>query len=271
MRFSVPILCLIAILLAADISFAEKEVYPVAVRYYGEFVCAGGLSDGKWVSSDKIKLPPADVKKDFTLYSATGSVCNASGMVYKDSELSSHTDLSVLRFIPARDDSDKLQYATAAVTGSWDHMPRSVKKDFKFYLYKEKTREFLAENGIETEYPAIDLILKADFDGNGSEETIISGTYYQDKTYRPPFPSKGDYSYVCVISEKFGIKALEGKFFPNKTDNSKDEWVGFKVAGVLDVDNDGIMEVITVMQVFEGGDIRISKINGDRITTLPVY
>lgn len=276
MKSMILIFCLFTILSSRTIGIAAESkqngACPVAVRMYDEFVIVGGLSNARWVPARQIEksLP---VSASYKMYSVTGFIGRGIGRTNKTSELQDYISLPIISIHPTSKAKQITQSASLAVAGDWNVMLRDVKKNHNHNIYKNQVKDYLAGKGILTDTPVIDQELQVDLDGDGSIETVVAGSRYQNSKYDSPEPEIGDYTYVIVLSKKnntISCRTLEGIFFANEKSLQKNEWTSYKVTGIADVDADKVMEVATVGEFFEGGTIKISKVKGNELSELRI-
>jgi len=118
-------------------------------------------------------------------------------------------------------------------------------------------RAVLRRHGLPNVTPHITQAMRIDLDGDGREELLISAT-----TLNPDYTGEGitsgDYSFVAVQRGE-QIILLNGEFYPAV---EKGTWFpsAYHIAGVLDVDGDGRLEVITGFWWWEAGGNMVFRI-----------
>lgn len=135
--------------------------------------------------------------------------------------------------------------------------------------YQNIVRKELLKLGIETPKANITNIIRMDLDGNGTEEVILSASYYHHPSkskknhfYRPPArASVGDYSLLLLRSLQNGkVKTtfLHKDIFIKKAKD--DAWLMptlANIASIADLNGDGRMELVIWESYYEGTGIRI--------------
>ena len=144
------------------------------------------------------------------------------------------------------------------VNGSWDAQPRLPKiQDTNQEEYRNVVSSHLRGAGISKPKVTILQLLRVDLDGDGTEEVLISA----NSTATPGhFMSKGDFSVVLLRKVARGRAVTIPIVSEVELKNHKDpiqtgSWHHKEtVAAVLDLNGDGVMEVITTSQsIFDTG------------------
>ncbi|MDQ3199797.1 MAG: hypothetical protein M3Q46_11555, partial [Verrucomicrobiota bacterium] len=102
---------------------------------------------------------------------------------------------------------------------------------------------------------------RADLDGDGEEEVLISATNYQAEDESAGTESRaGDYSFVLLRQVRAGkveTRLIDGEFYKkDKTFNAPNV---HRVAAILDLDGDGKMELVLTSNYYEGGTTTIYR------------
>lgn len=153
-----------------------------------------------------------------------------------------------------------------AIGGPWDalpRVPRLASPDQE--IYKEAVADFLKKKGLKNPQIKINQVISIDLDGDGVEEVLITADTYGDKLY-PHLQKEGNYSLVLlrkVIHGKVENLVIEEDYFPANL-----RWgvpMRFWVGAVLDVDGDGVMEIVLHAMYYEGGGTSVHRIEGDKV------
>ncbi|HJU56614.1 MAG TPA: hypothetical protein VJ715_18665 [Pyrinomonadaceae bacterium] len=145
-----------------------------------------------------------------------------------------------------------------AVNGDWDAQPRPPKvQDTNQEEYRNVVAGHLRSKGIAKPNVVILQLLRVDLDGDGTEEVLISA----NSTATPGhFMSRGDFSVVLLRRVAQGRAVTVPIVSEVELKNHKDpvqtgNWHHKEtVAAILDLNGDGVMEVITTFQsIFDGG------------------
>lgn len=139
--------------------------------------------------------------------------------------------------------------------------------------YHNILRQELFKLGIESPRMNITNIIRADLDGNGTQEVILAASYYkkysdgslsgQTRTDRPPARANaGDYSVVLLRSiqnGKINTTMIHKDLFIQE---AKDEGTWLmptlsNLAGIADLNGDGRMELVLWETYYEGTGVRV--------------
>jgi hypothetical protein len=160
-----------------------------------------------------------------------------------------------------------------AVGGPWNAMPRALKiASTEQRVYKEAAAEILKSQGIADPNVNLTQVIQVDLDGDGVEEVLVSATNYE--RFKPgggltPNARAGDYSLVFlrkVVQGKVVTRIITGEYYPKaKEFNAPAE---HRVIGVLDLNGDGILEIVLSGRYYEGDWVDAYRVDGAKITKL---
>lgn len=221
----------------------------------------GGQEGGRWLDSEtagRRLTAPKTSYRVFTLKGEAGTVSAARAAPDPDV----CPDLWIQELTPEPD----LQRKAVGVNASWEPMPRKVTiSDTTQEVYVKAVREILAEKGLAKPKVKITQLLRADLDGDGEEEVLMSATNFGDPA-EGIAPRAGDYSFVAmrrVIGGKVRTQTIGGDFYPKANDNAAPDT--FEVMAVLDLNGDGILEVIIKTSYYEGGGVQVWQLQKDKL------
>jgi len=158
-----------------------------------------------------------------------------------------------------------------ALAAPWNPLPRPVRvTDTTQETYRDVARDFLISRGLPKPKVKITQILRADLDGDGEDEVLLSATNYEGEEESAPTSTQaGDYSFVLLRQSRAGkveTKLVEGEFY-KKADNSNTPYV-HRVSAILDLDGDGKMEFVLSGIYYEGGTTTIYRYTPSSIKKL---
>jgi len=227
----------------------------------------GGSAGGRWLKPEAA-APLIPGGEHYRLYALTGEVGGSVGSEPAKGEVPcADTWYVTLSPFP------KGRGSMVAVGGPWNAMPRAVKiTDTGQQVYKEAAAEILKSQGIVNPKVILTQVIRVDLDGDGVEEVLVSATNYE--RFKPgggltPNARAGDYSLVFlrkVVQGKVVTSIITGEYYPKaKEFNAPAE---HRVIGVLDLNGDGIMEIVLSGQYYEGDWVDAYRVDGAKIIKL---
>ncbi len=228
----------------------------------------GGSADGHWLQPEAAAaLIPGGEK--YRLYTLTGEVGASVGNKPAKGEEGPCSDTWYVTLAPFPVGRGSL----VAVGGPWNAMPRPVKiTGTEQQVYKAAAAEILKSKGIANPKVNLTQVLRVDLDGDGVEEVLVSATNYEG--FKPgggmkPNARAGDYSLVFlrkVVQGKVVTSIITGEYYPQaKEFNAPAE---HRVIGVLDLNGDGILEIVLSGRYYEGDWVEAYRVDGAKIIKL---
>jgi len=248
----VPVLALLACMLLSPLLFAGKPAagcHPIVDACCSELF--GGWVDGKWVKGEKMK-PLIEGGEVYRLYTPTRFLGTATGgkFHYSESDEEEFGATSIDIALPGaikKDEKNKGQ-EIFGVCGDWNALPRvPVELSADSKTYREAVRAILKRQKLPNAPVNITKILRVDLEGDGTDEVLISATTPR-KEYLSPQAKKNDYSLIIIrklVKGKIVTIPLAEKYFTwddKQGESSLPEL--YTLEAVLDVNGDGVMEVI---------------------------
>lgn len=144
--------------------------------------------------------------------------------------------------------------AAVGIAAPWNPMPRSPRLEKVQTHYVQAVREFLESRGLRKPEVKITQTIRVDLEGDGEEEVLISATNYSATTGRIPSSAPaGSYSVVLlrrIANGKVVTQMLEGEFYREAKEFNAPS--AYRVAAVLDLNGDGVLEVVIDGAYYEG-------------------
>jgi hypothetical protein len=229
----------------------------------------GATADRKWIKAEEAAKAMSD-EATYRIYGLTQSLGQAQGGKPKPSEEDVCSDVLTVSLSP------KPEKGAIAFAAPWNALARKPQViDSTQNIYVDAARDFLKTKGIEQPKVKIESIVRADLDGDGEDEVLISATNYFRKDDRVPMRSPaGSYSMVLlrrVGAGKVETQLVEGEFYPKayvSSDSSFNAPNAYKVIAVLDLDGDGKMEVVVASQYYEGAATTIYRCDPKKLEAL---
>lgn len=227
----------------------------------------GAASGSQWLKADAAAgLIPGGEK--YRLYTLTGEVGNSVGSKpVKGEDACADTLYVTLTPFPAGRGS------LVAVGGPWNAMPRKLKiASTEAQVYREAAAALLKRKGIVNPKVILTQVIQVDLDGDGVEEVLVSATNYD--RFKPaggltPDARAGDYSLVFlrkVVQGTVVTKIITGEYYPQAKKFSGP--AEHRIMGVLDLNGDGIMEIVLSGRYYEGDWVEAYRVQGAKIIKL---
>jgi hypothetical protein len=228
----------------------------------------GGSAGGQWLKPEAAAaLIPGG--ENYRLYTLTGEIGRSVGRKPARGEEGPCSDTWYVTLAPFPVGRGSL----VAVGGPWNAMPRALKiTSTEQQVYKEATAEILKSQGIANPEVNLTQVIRVDLDGDGVEEVLVSATNYE--RFKPgggltPNARAGDYSLVFlrkVVQGKVVTRIITGEYYPEaKEFNAPAE---HRVIGVLDLNGDGILEIVLSGRYYEGDWVDAYRVDGTKIIKL---
>ena len=247
----IPVFLLMNFLLAEDIPFLILDLNTESVL--------GSTKAGKFHTSKNtyVKLKQSIPNDTFVVYDETQ---------IKEKEIQ-------LKTLKNTDDycrdyfkvttSSKLNSGVAVSTKiNWDLTPRAIKplaKNSK--IYNEVVKNILISKGFKDPKVSIKQIYSADLDNDKQNEIVIVGEHYkkiiEEDGARRSSSHPGDYSFIVVrnvYQGKVNNILLGGSFNVSSIDSAESRVIPdtYELTSILDLNGDGIMEIIVYSYYYEG-------------------
>lgn len=164
--------------------------------------------------------------------------------------------------------SPRLKTDFVAVSAPFDALPRKPQLLHpEQQVYKEATAAILREKGIARPVVRLTQVIRVDLDGDGTEEVLVSATHYAQGLRSSASP--GDYSLVFLrqlVKGRMVTRVIAGDFCPKGVKfGAPGE---HKVGAVLDLNGDGIMEIILFGRYYEGDWVTAYRLEGDKVVEI---
>jgi len=157
-----------------------------------------------------------------------------------------------------------------ALGASWNALPRAPRPmSLSQPAYRAQVAAFLKQYGIARPTVRLDQVWRVDLDGDGEPEVLVSATNHRGRALNwdhvTSSASAGDYSLVLlrkVVGGKLKTMVLDAEIYPRaKTFNAPSV---FRIAGVLDANGDGKMEVLLRGRYYEGSWSSVYEVRGGK-------
>lgn len=222
----------------------------------------GSFRNGVWTDALKT-MPLVKAGETFRLYSLTGQVGTGIISQPKPPEYPCEDMVEVnISSLPEGEGE------VIGVNGDWNAQPRLPKiQSTDQPEYRAAVTSYLKGIGIPNPQVRILQLLRVDLDGDGTEEGLISANSKEDPL-SSQFMSKGDFSVVLlrrVVQGRVQTIPISSEV---ELKNHKDpiqtgQWHHREtVTAILDLNGDGMMEVITTSQSIRDGGKSVYELKG---------
>jgi len=250
MRRSIPLL-LAATFAAGSAQAAAQRVRPVVDARYGFLL--GVVVNGTWRDAERAASMVRGGER-YRVFAGGRAVGVATGSRPEPGEPCD--DARLVKLTPEVEDAD------VAVVGAWNVRPRAVTPgDAANPAYAADVRRLARAHGIANAEVRITRVVRADLDGNGTEEAIVSATRAAEQLGWAA--RAGDYSMVFVrklVQGAVRTIVLVESYHPRSSPNAVPSV--FDLGGVYDLDGDGGYEIVLRGRYYEGGSTAVFKIRG---------
>jgi hypothetical protein len=165
------------------------------------------------------------------------------------------------------------QRGTLAVGGSWELFPRRPQDlPTSMAVYRDALASELAARGIAEPNVQLGQIVRVDLDGDGVDEVLLNATYYRsqaEENYLSPNAAAGDYSLVLlrtlVDGQVVTVPIAENYYVKDEEFVAPLEHV---LAEVIDLNGDGMLDVVVRSSYYEGSFITVHEVVGATVTAV---
>jgi hypothetical protein len=218
----------------------------------------GAASATGWLSAqDAVAL----VKKDlqFSVYAGDGSLLNKTKLsAVQSSEVCSNPTYRAKGSLPER--------AVTLVAASWNAAPRRPGElDRGSPVYREALTLWLREQGIDDPQPVLSQLWRVDLEGDGRDEVLMAAARHRGSETST---EAGDYS-VLLLRQLAGDNVVT---VPIRSDVFRETCIAecalerHEVIGVLDLNGDGRLEIISKSAGYESTTQAVYSVEGDSVT-----
>ncbi len=220
----------------------------------------GGVKNGKWVSYEQT-VPLLKQTDNYILVGLRDE--NRPGKAVsgtKSGEGDACPEVQTVNFEP---EFAGFGIGEKAVWKPLPRVPQEISTANK--TYGKAAADFLKSKGIVTKQARLTQIFRADLDGDGQDEIVMTGIYYKRGIGAPQ--SAGDYSFVMVRRIVGGAPRnilLEGDFATRRRSDVSEPPYQREVTAIADLNGDGKMEILVYWHFFEGEAATVYELRGSK-------
>lgn len=226
----------------------------------------GGSVGGKWLKVEEMskRMSGGDKYRSFDLNgegkSMTGGKPESQGAPCEDT-LYVKVPKEILETLP-----ENPQYV--AVAGKWNPVPRKATiESTGSTVYRNAVATQLKKKGIRRPKVNITKVVRVDLEGDGVDEVIINATRvnrWENGSIKHD-ANAGDYSIVMLrkmINGKVQSIMLDEEYHPKYSQSSTPN--EYNLSAVLDLNGDGVMEIVVAGNYYEGDWKIVYSIQGNK-------
>lgn len=225
----------------------------------------GGWSGKAWLQG-KAAAPLVHGGERYRFYDLTGALGVAAGDL--PSAFGSEGDPCSETLTVSFGTPPGIRGDVVAVSGPFDPLPRlPIFLSGEQQVYKDAAAAILREKGIARPDVRLTRVIRVDLMGDGVEDVLVSATRYAHRL--SPRAASGDYSMVFlrrVLNGKVVTRLIAGDFFPKAVAFGSP--AEHRIAAVLDLNGDGVLEVVLSGRYYEGDWITAYRVDQEGVVEI---
>jgi len=248
-----------ALLIGAMATVPAQRMAPLVPILDKDGMILGASRGSRWISEEKMHSQVKPGTK-FRLYTLKGYVRTSIGGKVELSEASGQA-----YYIRLPETKQTENEEAMAVGGAWNAMPRLTRSESANQaVYLDAVASVLKSRGMARVKPNITKILRVDLFGKGQDAVLIeaaSPNYKLSSGFENDPPVLNTYSCVIlrmVVGGKLTTKVLGGAFYKKNGDKGPVE--KYDIENVLDLNGDGVMEIVVASHYYEGGGSAVFEV-----------
>jgi hypothetical protein len=224
----------------------------------GEAQLFGAVAGGRWLPADSA-APMIREGTTYQLYTLTRRLGEQqSGAAGPPAETCTNPTVEITGVQQAQED-------IIAVGGEWNALPRvPSRQSTEQHEYHQVLAQWLQARGIADPTVNLTQLLRVDLEGDGAEEVLIAANLLRGAGTSA---LAGDYSVVLlrrVVGGEVQTLPLAHEYYPDGC-IAVCAPAARRIAAVLDLSGDGVMEVVLAWQDYEGRGKTIYRVEDTRV------
>ena len=215
----------------------DIALLPVIDPTYGYLT--GGLANGTWYNAVDFLAKWPDKPMEFAIYSLAGEIDKLPASPGGDNSKEEYDGHGSGCEVVIDNRHNESRVDTIGLPANWNAMPRKITTEQVSNVDRESVRNALQIRGIAEPKIEIEQVLSCDITGNDEKTVIITATTGLRNTADP---LRGHYSIAMVRNGKDPNNCTV-LLVETYLGEGMQESVHFKVTGILDIDNDGKLEI----------------------------
>ena len=222
----------------------------------------GGFSQGKWLSAEDTAkaLQGGELYQLCTLTQPLGKGRGSKPKFNPSIEVGPEFGIT---FTPA----SKGREPVVAVGATWNAMPRQPRLlTENLQPYITAAAEILKSKGIANPQVKLTQVIEIDLDGDGLKEVLVCARRFT-VAHLSDVLKAGDYSMVFLHkpAKKTGHNILITGQFQTASLSEPGLPLTWRIMGLVDANDDGVMEILADYTYYEGGGARLYQLKGEKV------
>jgi hypothetical protein len=242
------------------------QVFPIAYSWGWDTQTAcllGSADNGTWRDA-AATAPLLSGGEPYELYGPTGALSSATG---EEPEPAGPGPCEGTYWVFFPDAA--AEQPSVAIHAAANALPREARaQDTTQEVYQDAVAEILRQQDISEPEINVTQLFRVDLEGNGTEEVLLSATRYTEPDL--PVINRGDYSLVLLrqlVDGQVETSLIEAQSYPQGQEFTAPDT--FRITGILDLNGDGVLEVVIESRYYEGGSVVVYELeNGALRPTL---
>ncbi|MHB9130435.1 MAG: hypothetical protein ACYDBB_05000 [Armatimonadota bacterium] len=243
---------------------AARGIHPIVDLQENQLF--GGMVNGQWVIAEKMIRHVKGGEK-YHLYTSTRCVGEAVGTKATPAEPCDIGPEITIQLSEKLAKQFEKEDCLIGIHGEWNALPRIPKfESIQQKVYQEAVREQLDKLKLPDAKVNITRLIRIDIEGDGTDEVLVCATTPGKEFFGPDVLKKDEYSII------FLRKLMKGKVETIPVAGERylkdcNKWMPnvYTLKGVMDVNGDGIMELIIGWRYYEGSGNDIFQMTGTKV------
>lgn len=228
----------------------EADVHPVV--HGDSSTLLGGSADGAWLDAGKVapRLRGGELYRHYGLFYQLGA---GDGPAPQSTGDPCSETMLVEMLLPSGD-------TIVSVAGEWNAMPRVPKSlNPEQPVYRKAVAEWLVGAGMTNLIVELEQIIRVDLEGDGVDEVLLTANHRAPRRDENDFGAMaGDYSFVLLRRLRDGkLETLTLSSDVHADPRPGDINYFYRLAAVLDLNGDGVMEIVVEDGYYEGEGVGV--------------
>jgi len=239
---------------------ATAQVVPIFELKSGGLL--GGVENGKYLDA-KTTFGKLKGKEKYSLFGIKGKSGELTTTVQAPDE-------PCEEFYFAETKLENQPGTAIGANRGWNPVPRTPRAiNLNDRTYLKVVSDILRLKGVPRAKAVIEQAVKADLDGDGVDEVLLTASSYGGKI--APNASANDYSFVLVrkvVGGKVKNIMVAEEYIKKNVDFGAPS--RFELSTIADLNGDGKMEIVIFGEYYEGSGASVYEIKGDKAVEVKI-